>query len=248
MSKPAFIGIANYLRLFQDDNFRTALANTCILTSICVLSVITIALFLALIMRSVEKYSPLYSLIYFIPVVIPWVPAAVIWRWILDPKLGILNYGLAIFGLHGQSWLQHPETVLIPIVLVSVWKILGYYMLIFAVGLRNIPDVYYEAAKMDGAGGAVTFWSITLPLLKPIVLFSVIMAIIQYFNIFTLAYSLSSSSQGSPSYEAKVLVWDIYRNSFEFHKMGYASAEAMTLLAIVLVLILIQFRAFRTEE
>lgn len=247
MSRPQFTGLYNYLKLLTDENFRIALLNTSILAFTCVTVTLSLALLLSVLMASTERASGLYSLIYFIPVVIPWVPASVIWRWILDPKLGILNFLLSSVGLPGQSWLQHPHQNLIPVMIVAVWKTLGYYILVFFVGLRNIPPMYYDAAEIDGANARRRFFLITLPLMKPIVLFSVIMAIIHFFNIFTLAYSLSSSPQGSPSYETKVLVWEIYRNGFAFHKMGYASAQAVFLLIVVVVLILVQFRTIRYD-
>jgi multiple sugar transport system permease protein len=245
--KPVFIGFANYHNLLQDHNFTLALSNTVIYTVVCVTVTLSLALFFAVLLRRIERFSPIYEMIYFIPVITPWVPASVIWRWLYDPKYGILNYLFSLIGLPPQSWLQQPGQVLYAIILVSIWKTLGYYMVIYSVGLKNIPYVYYEAAQVDGATALQEFRNVTLPLLKPIFLFSIIMAVIQFFNVFTVAYVLSSEAQGSPSYECRVLVWEIYRNAFYYNKMGYASAEAIVLLLFVMTIIGVQFWIVRAD-
>ena len=245
--KPVFVGLTNYAKMLQDPSFKLAFTNTIIITFTCVIIALSFALLFAVILRRIERPSSIYEMIYFIPVITPWVPATVIWRWLYDPMFGMINQALSLFRLPTQSWLQNPDQVIYAIILVSIWKTLGYYMIIFSVGLRNIPEIYYDAARIDGANRGKQFRFITLPLLKPIVLFGVIMAIIQFFNVFTVAYVISSDAQGSPSYECKVLVWEIYRNGFYYYKMGYASAEAMVLLAFVLVVILIQFKVVRYD-
>jgi multiple sugar transport system permease protein len=245
--KPAFTGLRNYVEMVHDPNFVEAFTNTAVITLSCVIITLSLALFLSVILRRIERFSSVYEMLYFIPVVTPWVPATVIWRWLYDAKYGIINYILSALGLPTQSWLQHPDYVIIAIIVVMIWKTLGYYMIIYSVGLKNIPAEYYEAAWIDGAGQSKQFRYVTLPLLKPILLFSMIMAVIHFFHTFTVAYVISSEAQGSPSYECKVLVWEIYRNGFNFYKMGYASAEAMVLLAFILVIILIQFKTVRYD-
>ena len=245
--KPVFVGLANYAKMLRDPSFKLAFTNTIIITFTCVIIAVSFALLFAVILRRVARFSSMYEMIYFIPVITPWVPATVIWRWLYDPIYGMINQALNLFRLPTQAWLQNPDQVIYAIIVVSIWKTLGYYMIIFSVGLRNIPEIYYDAARIDGANRGQQFRFITLPLLKPIVLFGVIMAIIQFFNVFTVAYVISSDAQGAPSYECKVLVWEIYRNGFHYYKMGYASAEAMVLLAFVLLVILIQFKVLRYD-
>ncbi len=240
--KALFIGFSNYAAMLRDADFKQALSNTLVISLVCVVSTLSIALLLSVILRRAGRISSLYELIYFLPVVTPWVPASVIWRWLLDPLHGMINQLLLLLHLPPQSWLQEPHQVIIAIIIVSIWKTLGYYMIIFSVGLRNIPDIFYEAAKIDGANNRKQFRYVTLPLLKPISLFAAIMAFIQFFNVFTVAYVISSDSQGSPSYECKVLVWEIYRNGFNYYKMGDASAEAMVLLLFVIFVVLLQFK------
>jgi multiple sugar transport system permease protein len=245
--KPALVGLSNYAAMLRDASFKAAFSNTALITFSCVIVTLSLALLFSVLLRRIERSSPLYEMIFFIPVITPWVPATVIWRWLFDPTFGIINAILSFFRLPTQSWLQQPDQVIYAIVIISIWKTLGYYMIIYSVGLKNIPLEFYEAATVDGAGHGRQFRHITMPLLKPIVLFSMIMASIQFFNTFTVAFVISSEAQGSPSYECKVLVWEIYRNGFGYYKMGYASAEAMVLLVFILIVILIQFRLLRYE-
>jgi multiple sugar transport system permease protein len=245
--KPAFFGAGNYAAMLRDASLHAAFLNTVLITVACVAITLSLALLFSVLLRRIEKSSTVYEMIFFIPVITPWVPATVIWRWLFDPKFGIVNYMLGLLRLPTQSWLQQPDQVIYAIVIISIWKTLGYYMIIYSVGLKNIPLEFYEAATVDGAGHGRQFRHITMPLLKPIVLFSMIMASIQFFNTFTVAYVISSEAQGSPSYECKVLVWEIYRNGFGYYKMGYASAEAMVLLVFILIVIFIQFRLLRYE-
>jgi len=245
--QPQFIGLENYRLMMNDPNFWESLKNTSIITLSCVIIALGVALLLSVLLRRIEDHSSFYEMLYFIPVVTPWVPATVIWRWLYDTKFGLINQVLGQLNLPTQAWLQNPDQVVYAIILVSIWKTLGYYMIIFSVGLKNIPEIYYEAAYIDGAGYFKQFRHITIPLLKPIVLFAMIMASIQFFHTFTVAYVISSEAQGSPSYECKVMVWEIYRNGFNFYKMGYASAQAMILLLFVLAFIFIQFRLVRYD-
>jgi multiple sugar transport system permease protein len=245
--KPVFSGLANYAAMLRDSSLHTAFVNTVVITLSCVLITLSLALLFSVLLRRIERSATVYEMIFFIPVITPWVPATVIWRWLFDPKFGAINHLLNLLKLPAQSWLQQPDQVIYAIIIISIWKTLGYYMIIYSVGLKNIPQEFYEAATVDGAGHGRQFRYITMPLLKPIVLFSMIMASIQFFNTFTVAYVISSEAQGSPSYECKVLVWEIYRNGFTYYKMGYASAEAMVLLVFILVVIFIQFRLLRYE-
>lgn len=245
--KPALVGLRNYASMLRDDSFRAAFSNTAIITLTCVIVTLALALLFSVLLRRIEKSSALFEMIFFIPVITPWVPATVIWRWLFDPTFGVINALLKFLRLPTQSWLQQPDQVIYAIIIISIWKTLGYYMIIYSVGLKNIPLEFYEAATVDGAGHGRQFRHITMPLLKPIVLFSMIMASIQFFNTFTVAFVISSEAQGSPSYECKVLVWEIYRNGFSYYKMGYASAEAVVLLLFIMIVILIQFRVLRYD-
>jgi multiple sugar transport system permease protein len=146
-----FIGLDNYWRLLEDEAFHTALINTLQFCVMAVVITLLLAFAVAVLLRSIEKVAPIYELLLYIPVVTPWVPASVIWKWIFDPIHGILNYGLSFLGIPKLAWLQDEHVILYAIVLVSVWKMLGYFVVVYGVGLRNIPDELLEASELDGA-------------------------------------------------------------------------------------------------
>ena len=216
-----FIGFENYWRLLEDDAFRTALINTLQFCILAVAITLTLALTVAVLLRSIEKASPIYELLLYIPVVTPWVPASVIWKWIFDPAHGILNYGLSFLGAPRLNWLQDEHVILYAIVLVSVWKMLGYFVVVYGVGLRNIPDELLEAAELDGATPWQRLIHIVLPLMRPLILFTVIIATIIFFNVFAPVYVLTASAQGAPAYDFKVVVGEIYQTP------SYSTAWAM---------------------
>ena len=249
-TKNRFIGFDNFSKLFKDKLFINSLVNTTHFTILVVLFSFAISLALAITLnnRRMERFSAVYQLIYFLPVITPMVPVAVMWKWIYDPQYGLLNYFLSFFGISSQAWLVYPNLALYAIVIMSVWKIIGYYMVIFLVGLKNIPKDYYDAASIDGAVGWQVFRYITLPSLRPIVLYVLVVATIQSYNVFTQVYVMTSDIQGAPGRLVRVLVYDIYQNGFRYFKMGYASAESVILLLIVLFLTVFVFRLMGRED
>lgn len=243
----AFVGVDNYIELFGDHLFLTALRNTTFFAVATVILSVTIGLGLALLMNRPLRLSGLYETIYFLPVITPMVPVAIIWKWIYDPTLGLLNYVLSWFGIAPVGWLVYPDIALWAIVVMSAWKILGYNMVIFLVGLRSIPDEFLEAASLDGASVFQLLRYITLPLLKPIILLVLVINTINSYNVFTQVYVMTTAGQGATSNPVRVLVYDIWENAFRYFRMGYASAEAVILFLIVLVLTLVQFRLIRSD-
>ena len=242
-----FVGFSNYIRLFSDDPFRTALLNTIGFSVLSVVFTLALALAIAILLRSIEPAAPTFELLFYIPVVIPWVPAAVIWKWIYDPAYGALNYVLSAFGVPRLGWLQQPTLILYAIVVVSVWKLVGYFIVIYGVGLRGIPEELLEAASLDGATARQKLIYIVLPLLRPIILFTVVTCTIICFNVFAPVYVLTASSQGAPAYDFKVVVGEIYQNGFVFYHMGYAGAQCVVVLLFVMSLLAAQFLAFREK-
>jgi multiple sugar transport system permease protein len=242
-----FIGLENYYRLLEDEAFRTALINTLQFCAMAVVITLTLAFVIAVLLRSIEKVAPIYELLLYIPVVTPWVPASVIWKWIFDPIHGILNYGLSFVGIPKLAWLQDEHVIIYAIVLVSVWKMLGYFVVVYGVGLRNIPDELLEASELDGATPWQRLIYVVIPLMKPIILFTVIIATIIFFNVFAPVYVLTASAQGAPAYDFKVVIGEIYQNAFVFYRMGYAGAQSVVLLLFVLCLVAIQFTLFRDK-
>lgn len=247
VSKP-LVGAANYLRLASDGNFLLALKNTTLYSVTTVIFSTLLALPLAVFLSSKIRLAVLYQTIYFLPVITPMVPMAIAWKWIYDYNYGILNYALSFVGVRSIAWLTDETIALWALIIMSVWKVLGYNLILFLVGIRNIPDVYPEAASLDGATNLQRFRHITLPLLKPILLYVLVTATINSYNVFTQVYVMTLGSQAAPGHAVRVLVFDIYQNAFQYFHMGYASAEAVILTLIVLGFTVIQFGLVRGEE
>jgi multiple sugar transport system permease protein len=242
-----FVGFANYVQLFGDENFIAALKNTTIYSLATVILTTVLALPLAVFLARRSRLSPFYQTVYFLPVITPLIPMSIAWKWIYDYNYGILNYLLSLVNLPAVPWLTDPSIALWAVIMMTVWKQLGYAMVLYLVGLRNIPNEYAEAASIDGATDTQRFWRITLPLLRPILLYVLVTSSISSFNVFAQVYVMTVGSQTAPGNALRVLVYDIYTNAFQFLHMGYASAEAVMLTMIVLGLTLIQFRAVRSD-
>ncbi len=243
-----FVGLANYERMLGDGNFHIAIWNTTVYSVSTVLISTVIALPLAVLLARRGRMSAVYQTIYFLPVITPLVPMSIAWKWIYDYNYGIMNYVLSLVGIPPIAWLTDAHVALWALIIMGVWKVLGYNLVIFLVGIRNIPASYLEAASLDGASELQKFWHVTMPLLRPILLFVLVTATINAYNVFTQVYVMTLGSQEAPGQAVRVLVYDIYQNAFQYFRMGYASAEAVTLTFIVLGLTLIQFRAFRERE
>ena len=243
-----FIGFANYELLLSDENFLVALKNTAIYSVATVVVSTALALPLAVFLARKGRLSAFYQTVYFLPVITPMVPMAIAWKWIYDYNYGLLNYALSFVGVKPVPWLTDPEIALWALIIMSVWKVLGYNLILFLVGIRNIPEAYHEAASLDGATAWQRFRYVTLPLLRPILLYVLVTATINAFSVFTQVYVMTLGSQAAPGQAVRVLVFDIWQNGFQYLKMGYASAEAVILTFIVLGLTLIQFRLARSRE
>ncbi|MBV9523109.1 MAG: sugar ABC transporter permease [Alphaproteobacteria bacterium] len=243
-----FIGFTNYKLLLSDENFLLALKNTAIYSITTVVVSTALALPLAIFLARKGRLSAFYQTVYFLPVITPMVPMAIAWKWIYDYNYGLLNYALSFVGVKPVPWLTDPEIALWALIVMSVWKVLGYNLVLFLVGIRNIPEMYMEAASLDGASAWQRFRYVTLPLLKPILLYVLVTSTINAFSVFTQVYVMTLGSQAAPGQAVRVLVFDIWQNGFQYLKMGYASAEAVILTFIVLGFTLIQFRFGRSRE
>lgn len=243
-----FVGLKNFIAIAGDKSFWVAFTNTMVFTVFVVAISVMLALILALALKKKTRLGSLYEFAYFLPVVIPMVPVSIIWKWMYDKTYGIINYILTCLGLTTVGWLTDPDIALFSIIIMSIWKVVGYYMVLFLVGLRNIPDQYYEAAVVDGANKWQVLRDITIPLLKRMTLYVSVIATIQALNVFTQVYVMTTGSQGAPAASVRVLVYEIYQNGFRYFKMGYASAQVIILFAIVLIISLIQFKLLKTED
>ena len=235
-----FIGFTNYKELFSDPLFLLSIKNTTIFAASVTIFSVAIAILLALMLSGKTRGGTFFETAYFIPVITPMVPVAIVWKWIYDPTNGLLNYALSWFGVRPFAWLIMPNTAIWAIIIMSVWKIIGYNMVIFLVGIRDIPDTYIEAAMIDGAGRFQVFKSILLPLLRPILIFVTVISTINSYNVFTQVFIMTSGAQGAPGNAVRTLVFDIYENAFRYFKTGYAASEAVILFLIILALTFIQ--------
>lgn len=233
-----FNGVDNYKELFQDPVFSQVMGNTLYFTIVSVPIGIVISLLLAVFLNQKLRFIRFYRAAFFIPVISSMVAVSVIWQWIYNPEYGLLNYALSWFGIDGPAWLTDPHWAMPTVILTSVWKSLGFNLLIFLAGLQSISESYYEAADMDGAKWYSKFMHITLPLLSPTTFFVTVMSIINSFQVFDTVYLMT---QGGPARSTSVLVYYIFQNAFQYFRMGYASAMAYVLFFIVLFITFIQF-------
>ncbi|MBO5447561.1 sugar ABC transporter permease [bacterium] len=229
-----FVGFENYKLLFNDDLFYKILINTVVFAlSTSILGVI-IPLILASILNSKIRGSEFFKTAYFLPFITPMVVIGIIWAWIFDPNIGLLNQVLQI----NINWLYDSKFALPALIVVSVWKLIGYNMIIFLSSLSSISNSMFEAAKIDGANAIQIFKNVTIPLLSPTIFFVIIITAISSFQVFDLIYLMT---QGGPFDSTNVLVYAIYKNAFEYFNVGKASAIAYVLFAIILILTLIQW-------
>jgi multiple sugar transport system permease protein/raffinose/stachyose/melibiose transport system permease protein len=238
VTPPVFIGITNYLELFQDEDFLQALQNTFVYWIFTVALSMAIGLVLAVVLNQKIKGVSFFRAAYYLPNVISMVAIAIMWIWIYDPAKGILNAILGIFGMPPSDWLMNQDLALGCIIVPSIWALLGFNMVIYLAGLQNIPNILYEAATVDGASALRQFFVITIPMLRPITFFLFVMSSIKSFQVFDQIYVMT---RGGPAKATTTLAFEIYENGFQFYKMGYASAMSVVLLVIVAVITFINF-------
>ena len=228
---PEFIGIDNYVRMAQDPRLAASLGVTFVYVLVGVPLAMGAALGIALLLDKGLRGLAFYRSMFYLPSLLgSSVAVAILWKQIFGVD-GLVNQFLAIFGIEGPGWISNPDTALSTIILLSVWGF-GAPMVIFLAGLRQIPVMYYEAAAMDGAGSARQFFSITLPLLSPIVFFNLVLSMIGAFQAFTQAFIISGGS-GGPSDSTLFYTLYLYQKGFTAFDMGYASAMAWLLVAII---------------
>ena len=237
------VGIDNYTRLFRDPIFWRALRNTFYFALVGGPLTVAVSLGAALLVNArLARFRGLFRTVYFAPVVTTLVAVAVVWRYLLHARYGLVNYGLEQIGVQPVDWLGDPHWSMPAIILLAVWKNFGYNMIIFIAGLQNIPEELYEAAHIDGATGWRRFRHITLPMLAPTFLFVGIITMIGYFQLFAEPYVMT---QGGPIKSTLSVVLYMYEEGFRWWRMGYAAAIAFVLFAIILLATLIQLRVQR---
>lgn len=229
-----FVGMENYKIIFTDELFYKILSNTVVFAISTSVFGVIIPLILAVIINSKIRGSEFFKTAYFLPFITPMIVIGVVWQWIFDPNIGILNNFL---HLH-INWLYDVNFAMPALIIVSVWKLIGYNMIIFLSSLSAISQSMFEAAKIDGASPLQILLNVTIPLLSPTIFFVVIITAISSFQVFDLIYLMT---EGGPLDSTNVLVYAIYKNAFEFFNIGKASAMAYILFIIILSLTLIQW-------
>jgi multiple sugar transport system permease protein len=238
--KPAkWIGLANYITAFTDDElFWQALKVTGYYTGATVPLNLVAGFLVAVLMNQKVKGISLYRTLWYMPAIVPAVASAVLWQWIFNPDFGLMNLLLGKIGIVGPRWFIKPNTAIPALVIMSLWG-MGGGMLIYLGGLQGIPAHLYEAVEIDGGGRWAGFRHVTIPMMTPTIFFNLIMGIIGTFQVFTQAFVMT---QGGPAYATYFYVLHLYKNAFQYLRMGYASAMAWILLVLILGLTLGVFR------
>ncbi len=234
LSIPQLVGLDNYKELVESKEFWIVFKNTAIFAIATTILGTLVPLILADIINSKIKAADFFKTAYFLPFITPMIVIAMVWEWIFDPNIGALNY---LLKTHVE-WLYNPNTALASIIIVSVWKLIGYNMIIFLSGYSTISPQIFESAKIDGGNKFNIFTKITLPLLSPTIFFVLIITTISSFQVFDLIYLMT---QGGPENSTNVIVYWLYKNAFEFFNIGKASAVAYVLFIFISVLTFIQW-------
>ncbi|MHB1134987.1 MAG: carbohydrate ABC transporter permease [Chloroflexota bacterium] len=242
-----FVGLQNYELVLQDEVFWQVAQNTLVYTIFSVGGTVLLGLLVAMALTEVRaRLRDAARTIIFLPVVVSLVGASIIWKWLLDYSHGLVNVLIGLFGLPHIPWLTATEWAMPAVIITSIWKNLGFAMVIFLAGLLQIPTTYYEAAAVDGAGPWQRFRNITLPMLRQTTLLVTVTQLIIAFQVFTQVYVMT---QGGPGDATKVLVQYIYEQGFEFYAMGKATAMSLILMVAILIISLVQMRLFgRSDE
>ncbi len=245
-SKLDFVGFQNYIELFSSEDFIQVLQNTIIYTIMLVGITLILAVFMAVWLNSkiTPKLNQAVQAFIFTPHIISLVSASIVFLWLMDTDVGFINMMLESFGLTPYTFLDRPETAMVSLVFVMVWKSLGYYTLLILAALQTIPSNIYEAAAIDDAPKLKIFLKITLPMISPTILFTTVVATINSFKVFD---TVSVMTQGGPINSTNTLVYFIYEQAFRFSKMGIASAAGVILLIFVILMTYLQFGVGKTR-
>lgn len=239
-----FVGLQNFKDIFSDTRFLASLKNTIVYSVFTVPITLIVALALAILLNQPIKGRNFFRTVAFFPYVASLVAVAAVWNMIFTPAKGGIANQFLIHVLHMQplKWAAAPATVMMTIIMFSIWKNMGYYMVIYLAGLQGVNTELYEAASLDGANAWQRFWYVTIPQLRPTTFFVVIMLTINCFKVYDIVYMLAGGSNGVVNQSAIVLVYYIYEEAFRNWKLGTASAASLVLFVIVLIITLIQFR------
>ncbi len=230
LTPPEFVGLRNFRRLAGDGEFWAALRHTLTFLGGYLPLVMIAGLLVAVALNGRMPARNVFRAIYFLPVVTSWVAVALVWKWLLNPAFGLVNNALAQIGVQGPAWLFDPQWAMFSVILTSVWKDVGFVMVILLAGLQGIPREYYEAAAIDGATRPQQLLHVTVPLLSPALFFALSISLINSFQVFDQVYVMTG---GGPAGATTVLVERIVKYAFSFSRMGYASTMSWVLFALI---------------
>lgn len=240
-----FIGLENYKNLLKDSRFWNAFWNTIYYTITIVPIRIILAFIFSLILTKKLKGLTIFKTIYFLPVISSFAIIGIIWGFLMDPDIGLISYYTRKLGIPAWAWIRSTKWAMPAIIIVSIWKWFGFNMVIFMAGLQGIPESIYEASKIDGASYWQQIIYVTIPMLRPIFLLSIVDAIIASLQVFDIIYVMT---RGGPLFSTETLVYYIYHQGFLLLQMGYASSIAIVLFIFILILTLLQLKFLRFRE
>ena len=239
-----WVGFDNYVQLFTTDPlFWTVMKNTFVYGFFSVLFGTVLALGVAILMNQKVPGISIFRTFYYLPSVTSGIAIAIMWAWMFNPRSGLINYMLSVVGIDGPNWFSSTQWAMPGLIIVSLWGI-GPNMIILLAGLQGIPDNLYEAARIDGANSLSLFRHITVPMLSPVLLYVAVISMISSFQIFENVLVMTS---GGPGTATRVIVYDLYQNAFVNSRMGYASAEAWILCAIIMLMTWLMFRLSKSQ-
>lgn len=233
-----YIGLDNYVELFNDSVWWIALRNTALFTVMTVLGTTGVALGAAVAVTQPVRGQGFFRVLLYMPTLLSVGAVGLIWVWLLNSQFGVINYGLSFFGIRPINWLGDPNLVLPALSLTTIWWGFGFPMLIFIAGLQGIPEQLYEAARIDGASGSQIFFNITLPLLRPTILFVTVTGVIAHFQVYGQPFIMTNGGPGRSSY---TVIFYLYQIAWTAFRMGYGAAVAVVLAIIMAVLTTFQF-------
>jgi len=245
LQAPVWVGIDNYAKAIDDPLFLLSFRNSVIYAAVFTPIGVAIALALSIMIDNTERLREYFRVAYFLPVVTSVAATSILWKWLYQPGIGLINYSLELFGIQGPAWLNDQSTALLSVGIMGTWGGVGFTIVLFLAGLQAIPPSLYEAGEIDGATGLQRIWFITLPLLRPTALFVSVISIANAFQVFAQIFIMT---KGGPAYSSSVLAYYLYIMAFQRFQMGYAAAIAMAIFLLVLVVTIVQLKLFRQNE
>jgi multiple sugar transport system permease protein len=239
-------GLDNFTAIFRDEVWWKAIGNTIVYTFFTVPVAMAIAVVIAVLLNTKLRARAWYRTAVFMPHITATVAIALVWMWMFEPNIGLINWALSWFGVRGPAWLADPAWAMPAVILMSIWKGIGLKMVIYLAALQGIPHELYEAAEIDGAGPVRRFFSITLPLLGPATFFVLVVSLIDSFQVFEQVYVLTP--EGGPANATTVMTYEIYKSAFQRFDMSTASAQSVVLFVFLLVLTIVGRRVTGRDD